>query len=242
MTAPDPATMPDLVALPPWEVSVRRLRGQRRDQLRFAGTPWNAGPAPLVVEGYRRPGQRSMDAVQSFTDQDGTVVASAPAGEMQYHGTRGHHHWHFLQFVTYRMLPPGGGRAVRARKQSFCLASTDPVDTTVTGARFMPDYIGLGGSACGDVRSIWLRQTLPAGWGDTYAAGTTGQSFDITALPNGAYVLEMRVNPLGQLHETTTVNNVARRRIVLRGKRGAPRQGSRLARHTALRPAEPDRV
>ena len=64
-----------------------------------------------------------------------------------------------------------------------------------------------------------MRETLPAGWGDTYGAGTAGQSFDVTGLPNGAYILEMRVNPLGKLHETTTDNNIARRRIVLSGNR-----------------------
>jgi Lysyl oxidase len=222
VAAQDPATMPDLVALPPWDVSVNRARRSRRELLRFAGTPWNAGPAPLVVDGYRRTGRLTMDAFQSFVDRDGNVVGTAPAGEMAYHAVRGHNHWHFLQFVTYRMLRPGG-RAVRARKQSFCLASTDAVDMTVSGARYVPDSIGFGGSACGDVRSIWMRETLPAGWGDTYGAGTPGQSFDVTGLPNGAYILEMRVNPLGQLHETTTENNVARRRIVLRGERGKRR-------------------
>jgi Lysyl oxidase len=218
-TVPDPATIPDLVALPPWDVGVHRSRRTGRERLRFAGTPWNAGPAPLVVEGFRQPGRTTMDAFQSFVDRDGNVVGSAPAGTMKYHAARSHNHWHFLQFVTYRMLRPGG-KAVRAHKQSFCLASTDAVDMTVSGAMYIPDTIGFGGSACGDDRSIWMRETLPAGWGDTYGAGTAGQSFEVTGLPNGAYVLEMRVNPLGQLQETTTENNVARRRVVLRGKRG----------------------
>jgi Lysyl oxidase len=222
VTAPDPATMPDLVALPPWDVGVHRARRNGRELLRFAGTPWNAGPAPLVVEGFRQSGRPTMDASQSFVDREGNVVGSAPAGKMEFHAARSHNHWHFLQFVSYRLLRPGG-KAVRARKQSFCLASTDAVDLTVSGARYMPDAIGFTGSACGDDRSIWMRETLPAGWGDTYGAGTAGQSFDVTGLPNGAYVLEMRVNPLGQLHETTTDNNVARRRVVLRGKRGKRR-------------------
>lgn len=34
------------------------------------------------------------------------------------------------------------------------------------------------------------------------------------------YLLEMRVNPRGELQETTTANNVARRRIRLGGRPG----------------------
>jgi hypothetical protein len=215
---PDPATLPDLVALPPWQLGTRSRRG--RDVLVFAGSPWNAGPGPMVVEGYRRRGGEVMDAVQSFVDRAGNVTATAPAGKMAFHAAPGHNHWHFLQFVSYRIVRPGGREVVRARKQSFCLASTDAVDLTLPGAELRPDVIGLGSSACGDRLSIWIRQTLPAGWGDTYDASLPGQRFKITGVPNGRYLLEMRVNPLGQLPETTSANNVARRRVVLGGRPG----------------------
>ena len=218
---PDPATLPDLVALPPWEVSVRARRG--RELLLFAGSPWNAGPGPLVVEGFRRSSRDSMGAVQYFVDAAGEVTGSAPAGSMEYHAARGHEHWHFLQLVTYRILRPSGGEVVRSRKQSFCLVATDAVDLTVPGAQLVPEFLGLASSTCGEQSSIWLRQALPAGWGDTYGPFLPGQRFDITGVPNGRYILEMRVNPFGQLSETTTANNVASRRIALRGKPGRRR-------------------
>ncbi len=216
--APDPATLPDLVALPPWDVSVRTRR--KRDQLLFAGSPWNAGPAPLVVEGFRRSGRDSMRAVQNFVDAAGNVTGSSPAGTMEYHAARAHDHWHFLQLVTYRILQPSGEEVVRSRKQSFCLVATDAVDLTVPGAQRVPEFMGLESSTCGEQSSIWLRQALPAGWGDTYGPFLPGQRFDITGVPNGRYLLEMHVNPFGQLQETTSANNVARRRITLRGKPG----------------------
>jgi Lysyl oxidase len=216
--APDPATLPDLVALPPWQVSTRSRRD--RDSLLFAGSPWNAGPGPLWVEGYRRPGRDAMAAVQSFVDRSGNVTATAPAGRIAFHSAPGHNHWHFLQFVAYRIVRPSGGEVVRSRKQSFCLAATDAVDLTMPGAELRPDAIGLGGSACGDNRSIWIRETLPAGWGDTYHPFLPGQRFDITRVPNGRYLLEMQVNPRGELQEANTANNVARRRVVLGGKPG----------------------
>jgi hypothetical protein len=219
---PDAATLPDLVALPPWSAYVER-RGRRREELRFAGTPWNAGPAPLQVEGFRRPGQDVMDAYQYFIDASGAVAGRDGVGTMAFHSGGGHDHWHFLQFVAYRMLTRSGRTVVRARKQAFCLAPTNSVDLTVPRARVVPDVLGLESSACGDGRSIWIRETLPAGWGDNYSPEVAGQSFDITGVPNGRYQLEMQVNPLGALHEASTANNVARRAIVLTGKRGQRR-------------------
>jgi lysyl oxidase len=218
---PDAATLPDLVALPPWSAYAQR-RG-RRDELRFAGTPWNAGPAPLLVEGFRRPGEDVSDAFQYFTDAAGAVVGRARAGTMAYHSGGGHDHWHFRQLVDYRMLTRSGRTIVRARKQAFCLVPTNAVDLTRPGARLAPDVLGLDSSACGEAHSIWLRQTLPAGWGDTYPPDVEGQSFDITRVPNGRYLLEMEANPLGALREVSTANNVARRGVVLSGKRGKRR-------------------
>jgi hypothetical protein len=222
---PSPDTVPDLAALPPWDVQTtrgRRGRARGHDYLRFAGSPWNAGPAPLVVEGFRLPGEDVMAAYQYFFDADGDVVGRAPAGGMVFHDAPSHNHWHFLQLVTYRIVRADGRAVVRARKQAFCITSTDPVDLTVPGAA----DLGLdtfSGSSCGSTGSIWLRQALPAGWADTYGAGLPGQSFDITGVPNGRYLVEMEVNPGGDLYEVTTDNNVARRRIVLSGRRGARR-------------------
>jgi hypothetical protein len=121
------------------------------------------------------------------------------------------------------MLRLSGRGVVRSRKQSFCLVSTDLVDPWVPGAVRVPDVIGFGTSACGGPRSIWIRQQLPAGWGDTYGPSIAGQEFDITRVPNGRYLLEMHVNPRGELHETTTENNVERRAVVLSGARGERR-------------------
>jgi Lysyl oxidase len=40
---------------------------------------------PLVVEGFRRPGESVMDAYQYFRDEDGDVVGRAAVGEMAFH-------------------------------------------------------------------------------------------------------------------------------------------------------------
>lgn len=216
--APPTGRLPDLVALPAWRLSTE-AEG-RRDLLSFASTPWNAGPGPFVVEGFRRRGSdRVMDAFQYFSDADGDVVGRAPIGELAYHPGGGHDHWHFLQFAAFDLLSPDGETVVRSQKQGFCMAATDPVDLALPGAVLRPYATDLG-SACGGPRALWVREVLPPGWGDTYF-NVSGQAFDITRVPNGRYLVRVQVDPMRALHQTRTDNDAAVREVVLGGERGA---------------------
>ena len=67
MDDPDPSLLPDLVALPAWNIELFE-GGAGKNLLTFAASPWNAGPGPLVVEGFRRPDTDIADAYQSFYD------------------------------------------------------------------------------------------------------------------------------------------------------------------------------
>jgi hypothetical protein len=214
---PDPATVPDLVALPLW--NLQTTGGRERDFLAFAATPWNAGPAPLVVEGFRREGEALMDAYQYFRDADGNVVGRAPVGEFAWDKRRGHHHWHILQFATFTLSDGEDNEVVRSKKQSFCLAPTNAIDLTVERASWGTEPADLH-TACGGETSLWIREVLQAGWADTYFQFRGGQSFNITNLPNGWYLARMDVNPLGALYETTTANNTESRLIYLGGRPG----------------------
>ncbi len=212
---PDPATLPDLIALPPWSMNTMSNRG--RDYLEFASTPWNGGPAPLVVEGFRRPGEEVMDAYQYFRDADGNVVGRSLVGDMRFHPHPAHNHWHFLQFASFTLHDALDMEVVRSRKQAFCLAPTDPIDITVDRADWSPFDSGLS-TSCGSRSALWVREVLQAGWGDTYFQSVPGQSWDITNLPNGWYYARIEVNPLGTLFETDTTNNVESRLIHLGGR------------------------
>jgi hypothetical protein len=215
-TSPAPATLPDLVALPAWSMGVYRRAG--REFLGFAAMEWNAGPQPLVVEGFRQPDQDVMDAFQYFYE-NGEPVGRAPAGTMKFHAKKGHNHWHFKQFTEYTLLDETKTDAVKSNKRSWCLAPTDAVDLTVPGAEWQPGYVGLT-TACGLASALWVRETLPVGWGDTYFQFVSGQAFDITGLPNGTYFVKVEANPLGALYETDLTNNVVLRKIKLRGEAG----------------------
>jgi hypothetical protein len=217
LKSPDPATMPDLIPLPAWGMGVDRQGG--RDYLDFGATVWDAGPAPMDVEGFRRPGTDVMDAWQYFF-RNGKPVGRAGAGTLRYDSRPGHEHWHFQQFARYSLLSAARTQVVRSEKEGFCLAPTDALDLTVKGALWDPFSIGLEGQ-CGDATSIWTRETLPSGWGDTYFQFLPGQSFDITTLRNGTYYVEVRANPLGAIHETSTTNDVRLRKVILGGKPGA---------------------
>ncbi|MGH2681771.1 MAG: lysyl oxidase family protein [Actinomycetota bacterium] len=218
ITDPDPSTLPDLAALPLWSMSVGHRR--KGDFLSFAASPWNAGPAPLVVEGFRRPGEDVMDAYQYFYDEDENVVGRAPVGTLEFHSGGGHNHWHFLQLVEFSLLDSSLTEVVLSKKQSFCIAPTDAVDLSVEGADYVPWSLRLS-SRCGSPGSIWVREALAAGWADTYFQYVSGQAFNITKVPNGWYYVRLEMNPHGNLYDSSLGNEVADRLIRLGGKRGS---------------------
>ncbi|MGP4010629.1 lysyl oxidase family protein [Streptomyces sp. 4N124] len=214
---------PDLRSLPAF--NIRMSDGADgdvpgKDYLTFAANVWNAGPAPLVVDGFRSPGKDLMDAYQYFYDANGKQVGYTPTGTMEWDPREGHEHWHFTDFASYRLLNADQTKEVRSGKEAFCLANTDAVDYTVKNANFRPYNTDLE-SACGEENAISVREVLDVGSGDTYVQDIPGQSFDITDVPNGTYYIQVVANPEKRLKETTTANNVALRKIVLGGTPGA---------------------
>jgi Lysyl oxidase len=167
-----------------------------REYLTFSATVWVAGTSPLVVEGY------------------------APAGTMVWDTRDGHQHWHLADFARYRLLDSAQQVALVSQKAGFCLASTDAVDFTVARANWRPAGTSLHG-ACGDITSLAVREVLEIGSGDTYTQQLPGQSFDVTDLAAGTYLVEVTANPDHRLRESDTGNNVSIRRVILGGGPGA---------------------
>jgi hypothetical protein len=213
---PDPAILPDLAALPAFGM---RVSNGNKQYMRFGATVWLGGASGLHVEGFRRPGEDVMDAFQYFYE-DGQIIGKAPVGSFEYDARRGHTHWHFRQFAEYRLVSEDGGQVVRSKKEAFCLAPTDPIDLTIAGSQWRPDDIGFGGSNCGGESSLWVKEVLPLGWGDTYHQSRPGQSFNITNLPDGTYYLEVEANPGEHLHDASAANNVERRKVIIKTKAG----------------------
>ncbi|MFE4693139.1 lysyl oxidase family protein [Streptomyces sp. NPDC056749] len=213
---------PDLRSLPAYGITIGAADGGEpgKDYLAFSANVWNAGPAQLVVDGFRKPGNALMDAYQYFYDASGKQVGYTPTGTMEWDPRPGHEHWHFTDFASYRLLKADKKETVRSGKEAFCLANTDAVDYTVENANWHPDNTDLS-TACGQENSISVREVLDVGSGDTYTQDLPGQSFDITGLPNGTYFIQVLANPENRLKETDLSNNSALRKVVLGGKPGA---------------------
>ncbi|MFD8008884.1 lysyl oxidase family protein [Streptomyces sp. NPDC058955] len=213
---------PDLRSLPAYGITISDGGGQGapgKDYLAFSANVWNAGPAQLVVDGFRSPGKAKMDAYQYFYDAQGKQVGYTPTGTMEWDPRPGHVHWHFTDFASYRLLKADKKEAVRSGKEAFCLANTDAVDYTVKNANWHPNNTDLS-TACGQENSISVREVLDVGSGDTYTQDLPGQSFDITDLPNGTYYIQVLANPAKRLKETNLDNNSALRKVVLGGTPG----------------------
>jgi hypothetical protein len=217
---------PDLRALPAYQISLERktVKGKptKTTYIDFGATVWNAGPSPLVVDGFRRPGTALMDAYQYFFDNSGNEVGSAPAGTLQWDPRVGHQHWHFTAFASYRLLDSSQKTALISGKEAFCLAATDAINLNVENVDLRPDSTDLA-TACGEEGALSVREVLATGWGDTYSQSRPGQSFDITKVPNGTYYIEVLANPDNKLAEGSTTNNRALRKIKLGGTVGGKR-------------------
>jgi hypothetical protein len=211
---------PDLRSLPAWGIQVgpgdEGTPEADRDYLAFSATVWNAGPSPLVLDGFRQQGKDLMDAYQYFYDANGKEVGYQNTGTMEWDPREGHTHWHFTDFARYSLLSSQQTEVVRSQKEAFCLAATDSIDYTVKNANWHPSNTDLH-TACGNHGSLSVREVLDVGSGDTYEQFRPGQSFDVTDLPNGEYYIQVLANPEKRLFESSTTNNVALRKVILGG-------------------------
>jgi Lysyl oxidase len=67
-----------------------------------------------------------------------------------------------------------------------------------------------------------IREGISPGWTDRYPANYHGQSFDLTGLRGGLYVLVQRANPLLYLRESDYANNSASALLRLSWRDGRP--------------------
>jgi hypothetical protein len=217
---------PDLQSLPAYQIELSRENSNgnpsKKTYLNFGATVWNAGPSPLVVDGFRIRGTAEMEAFQYFYDNDGNEVGSVPAGRLQWDPREGHTHWHFKDFASYRLLDSTKKLTKRSGKEAFCLAPTDPVDLNTENANMKPASTDLS-TACGSEGALSIREVLDTGWGDTYGQTLPGQSFNVTNLANGIYFIEVLANPDQKLIESNVKNNTALRKVKLGGKVGGKR-------------------
>jgi len=192
---------PDLVLLPPEDVSIRKVGDLVF--LGFSTTYYNVGEGPLeLVADVRTAGikddiQRTV--FQRIYKTDGTY-RDTPSGTFLWH--EAHLHYHFADFVTYSLEATDGTkpltREIVQEKSTFCVRDVSKIraDNLPTGAA---SYL-----VCG--KEI---QGVSVGWGDTYFHTYPGQLFNITGVPSGTYVLKFVLNPQDRFEEISEENNTA---------------------------------
>ena len=121
-----------------------------------------------------------------------------PAANPLFHFSECHDHWHFDEYAEYRLLNAAGDVVANGHKQAFCLIDLEQVDENAGGPQFDCE-----------------NQGISKGWADTYASHLDCQWIDVTGIPPGDYVLEVRVNPAQILAELDYTNNVARVPVTL---------------------------
>ena len=211
-----PATelLPDLDLREPRSLQIVSLPGEPpRFRLGFESRIENVGRGPLVVLG-RRANRRTatMQVRQVVRRSDGSTVAAGRVGVMRYVATRNavsghpdHEHWHLLRFVRYELRPASGRTLARDRKTGFCLGDRYAIGRELPGKPPTPLYVGRCGLKTSRLLSV--REGISVGYGDDYAPLLEGQSFDVTSLAAGRYVLVHRVNGDRRVRELNYGNN-----------------------------------
>lgn len=216
---------PELSALPAWGINMAETESAHRapeDLLQFSATVWNAGPAPLVIAGFRSPHSQDMKAYQYFYTPTGKPAGSALVGGLYFDSDFGHNHWHYTDLANYLLLSANKKTVIISQKTGFCLANTDVVDYAIKGADWQPDTAALDRSCgAGDPDAHTVSMSLAVGSGDTYLQQMAGQAFNVTNLPDGVYYIEIIVNPLNELYLASGGTRISLRQVQLSGKPGA---------------------
>jgi hypothetical protein len=102
-----------------------------------------------------------------------------------------HGHYHIRDFSIYELLDQSGGLVIAQQKGGFC---------------FEDSFKYAGGKSNGYSCAY---QGITSGWGDWYYKQLTGQWIDITGVPEGDYIVQVRINFSGTFDEgVNTYTNV----------------------------------
>jgi hypothetical protein len=216
---PNADVLPDLVQRVPSELTV--TRDGERFRLGFASAVSNVGEGPLIVDGSRRSRTApTMRARQVIERAIGGWRTTGAVGELRFVVAETHQHWHLLPFDVYELRRADGtGRIVAAFKSGFCLGDRFR-ESAVAPLQAAPTPHYRGNCGLGDRSLVSLREGISTGYGDDYQPNLEGQSFDVTGLAAGEYVLTHVVNPGRRLRESDYDNNAASLRISLTWPQG----------------------
>jgi hypothetical protein len=204
---PPAELLPDLLALPPYDLRLFIQTSRSRRFIYFSTTFWNRGPGILELRGIEHAGQDTLRVTQHVNREDNSQAAYK-AGDFEYEPEHGH--WHWEDFSRYEIWS-----LTRELQLDERLAYNDKVGFCLRDIRVYrsnPAQIRLpqGQTRVSELEydsCFWERQGLSVGWMDTYRSNVPGQFVEITGLEDGLYALVSTVDPDGTLKETDDWNN-----------------------------------
>jgi hypothetical protein len=218
-TPADDLLRPDMVAVRATGLHLTFPKSGRR--LRFTSSLGDIGLGPLELRpnnnmpcpvGQHNAAQivyRDVNLDGRYDATIDTAYARYRAGCMVYHPA--HHHWHFTGSARYTLLAPGNPVPLvsTVRKVSFCMRDTAAVPARYGVWDYPKTYLECGRKT---------RQGVSVGWMDIYQNFLPGQSLPFPRqYADGLYCLRTVVDPLGQIVETTDLNNASVRAFLLQG-------------------------
>ena len=214
---------PDLQTEIPSDINIQ-LSGDQK-LLRFSNTVYNLGEGPLELrpENDKKGVTKAYQRIYSHNSSDEVyLVEENLVGNFEFH--RIHHHWHFENFALYELLEDinsSPGDVVKSNsKTTFCI-----IDTTVAPDGDTLEHFGWGGTY-NKRTGTWSGYSkctktsingISVGYGDRYNQSLSGQSIDITGIPDGCYWLKSTADPDNLLKEKDNNNNSAVARIFISG-------------------------
>jgi len=205
----EPLLLPDLKTLKPTDLRLILDPETDRKSIRFSNRILNRGPGVLEMYGEFISEIDSIRVTQIFTRTDLTRL-EREAGIFIFHAMHEHWHWEgFSQYQVWSLTPSGqlDKPVATNNKVGYCLedielfaGNQDVIhhengDSTPLKPQFSSCY--------------WRRQGLSVGWVDVYKSHVSGQTVDISHLPDGIYALRSTVDPANIILEANDVNNSA---------------------------------
>ena len=199
--------LPNIQALPAFEVSAGLNLVYRNPEIRFSVTTVNVGEGPLEFIGGET-GRGKQNIYQRIYLSDDTSYDRRVGAYVRHPEHMHIHVENYANYVLQAASATGNSRRT-GQKTSFCIMDTDKYGTLGSN---QPHY-----TTCENTV-----QGMSVGWGDTYHSHLAGQEIDLTGLPDGDYTLTVQADPLGRFTEMTTADNNSCIRIRLTGIATSP--------------------
>jgi hypothetical protein len=162
---------------------------------RVSAQTFSQASCEVVEKCVGAPGRRMLLRFDLRTPNvgEGDLYLGSPEDNPLFEYSPCHRHYHFSDYARYRLVDGSGRQVAAGHKQAFCLRDSERIASDAPpSARY----------TCRD-------QGLQAGWADTYAGSLPCQWIDITGVPPGDYMIEVRVNEARGILESSYDNNVS---------------------------------